>query len=837
MENSKKKRLRHLLAILGLFILFALGAFKNQDDNLIQKIVTHFKFFNQNYLQEKLYLHLDKPYYGIGEDMWYKAYLVNGTSLTPDSTSKNVYVELVSPDGEIVQKHTLKVKNGFAAGDFSIADSLQEGTYSVRAYTNWMRNFSDDYFFKQDIPIWKNTSEDLLAAKGTTRKNTSRAAEGNASPALDVQFFPESGSLIAGIKSKIAFKAIDGLGKGIDITGNVVDEAGKEIAAFKSSHLGMGSFMFTPAYGTNYTVRVKAGTDNQPQKFSFPQVQERGIIMQVNNFPQDMMYVSIVQNIADNAADKEVVFIGQSRGVICYASKASLTGTSSIISIPKEKFPAGIAQLNLFDAATGEPLCERLVFISNQQDKLNLSIKSNKTSYKPRELVQLDITATDQKGNPAVANLSLAVTEAAVQHKAYARNLYTYLLLSSDLQGTVEQPGYYFKDQKISTLQALDNLMLTQGWRRFVWEEILAGKFPKINYGMEQSLSVSGQVNHLSGNKPWPNSDILLYLAGKDPVWIQTKTDEKGRFFADQFDFYGKVNLIVQARNEKGSKHVSIVLDKHVSPPLPARPDKLTGERPPFIAAYLDRAEKKKRTDEAYAISKGEHLLKEVVVEGKEEEDVGPGIIKMYGTPDNTIKMDDLGGSASSYQNILQPLQGRVAGVQVFGTGPEMAVSIRGGGTPLFLFDGVEVELDMISSINPAIVETIDVLKGPAAAVYGARGSNGVIAIYTRRGPGNYGSQQEPGFVTTSLAGYYKAREFYAPKYNVKKEAHALPDMRSTLFWSPEVITDANGKATVTFYNADNVDAMRVVAEGITNTGLIGTETKAIGTEPREMSN
>jgi TonB-dependent SusC/RagA subfamily outer membrane receptor len=157
-----------------------------------------------------------------------------------------------------------------------------------------------------------------------------------------------------------------------------------------------------------------------------------------------------------------------------------------------------------------------------------------------------------------------------------------------------------------------------------------------------------------------------------------------------------------------------------------------------------------------------------------------------------------------------------------------MKVSIRGGGTPLLLLDGMPTDLDMINSINPVEVETIEVLKGTSAAIYGIQGGNGVIAVYLKRGySGN--SRDRRGIISAKIPGYYTARQFYAPKYNIRKEEHDLPDRRSTLYWNPMVKTDAAGKAMVSFYNADEVTSMRAIVSGVSDSGLLGSTTFLIG--------
>jgi TonB-dependent SusC/RagA subfamily outer membrane receptor len=509
---------------------------------------------------------------------------------------------------------------------------------------------------------------------------------------------------------------------------------------------------------------------------------------------------------------------GLIRGLVYCSARGKALRENLVFTIPKTKLPSGIIHFTLFDATTGEPLQERLVF-HQATDRLQLEIKSDKARYKARELVQLDISATTPEGQPVAANLSLAVTDGLLQPETNAQNLVNYLLLSSDLQGPVEQPEYYFKGTEASTVQALDNLMLTQGWRRFVWKDVLAENHSPYKFYPEQHLSISGQINRLLTNKPLANAEVLLYTTGRSGYILQAKTNEAGRFRVEGLVFDSVASLFVQAKNEKGKLNTTVLLDAATAPPLRfLSPQGAVGPSP-LSEEYLQRMRNQQKLADAYIFKKGGRVLKEVQVTAQKP--VEPAQQRLYGTADNVIRMTD---QMASYSNILQVLQGRVAGLQVNGN----SVSIRGGGTPLFLLDEIPVDLDMILAIPPMDVETIEVLKGASAAIYGSRGGNGVVAVFTRRGTVSTGRPQT-GTTTAKLMGYYKTREFYSPGYEMAREEHALPDLRSTLYWNPEVKTDSNGKASIRFYNADQVQSLRVSLEGISPGGLPGSRTLLIG--------
>ena len=821
MIKTKKLFLLFTSSTAILLALFLAG-FRLPEDAQMNKLIAMFERYMQALPQEKVYLHLDKSYYVAGEDIWFKAYAVDARTHQLAALSNVLYVELISPAGQIVTKNIYRLENGLSSGDFELTDSMAAGTYQVRAYTNWMRNLDEDYIFNQSINVGNDQRAETLAATKPNRNKKTETASTDIKPELNVQFFPEGGNLVAGFLGRVGFKAINKSGLGENITGSITDKTGKELFTFKSSHAGIGYFMFQPQPDDTYSAHVKT-SNGQTLTFPLPPVQAQGFSLQVNSFFKDKVQVVARQNLTSGSAGEDIALVGQIRGNMFYAAQAKFKGEMVIFNVPKEQIPSGVVQFTLFAKASLTPLCERLAYI-NKPDNLTLSIKSNKPYYKAREQVKLDITATSPNGQPAAANFSLAVTDAVVQAANSGQNLVTYLLLTSDLRGNIEQPEFYFKDQKPETIQALDNLMLTQGWRRFVWKEILADSIIPPKYYPEKSLSVSGQVNRLLTNKPLPNAEVLFLATGRQRLLMQTKTDDKGRFYLDGLHFDSTITMVVQAKNDKGKQNTTIVLDKPTSPAFSFKaPSPTQTELSPFTAEYIQRLKDQQKIEDAYALGKGTKVLKAVEIKGQRETN-NPQSNRIHGTPDRVIKMDDK--MAGSYINILQVLQGRVAGLQISGEN----VSIRGGGTPLFLLDDMPIDLAMLSSINPSSVETIEILKGATAAIYGSRGGNGVIALYSKRGANAFNDTRDPiGIVNNRLQGYAKVREFYAPNYAIKKEEHSLPDKRSTLYWHPNITTDATGKGSVSFYNADEVKNIQVTLEGLSANGLIGSQSTTLG--------
>ncbi|MBF8964984.1 TonB-dependent receptor plug domain-containing protein [Pontibacter sp. FD36] len=783
-------------------------AFVSPQTDLLQKLETHLASWRTQYAPEKVYLHLDKPRYTPGQQIWLKGYVVDAASLQPTAKSNVLYVDLLNANNEAVQRLKLKAENGKANGDIILPANLPVGQYTLTAYTQWMRNFGEESFFRKEISI--------IGEKAPTEKQDKTAQK------IDLQFFPEGGDLVQGVQSRVAFKATKPDGTGIAVSGAVHDAQNQKLFDFKDSHLGMGAFALQPQQGQRYKARVTF-EDGSKTEYTLPEPKATGYVLRVNETANpDQVQVQITGNASSR---QSLVLTGISRDAVQYAEQISLQpGQTFSKQIPKADFPTGIARFNLA-TANGEPLAERLVFIDNN-DNLDISLTTDKKTYAGRERVTMQVLARDKQGKPVSTDFSLAITDdELVTPELQGLNINAYLLLTSDLRGYVQNPGYYFEDGDAVRQEALSYLLMTQGWRRFAWQQAAKGEFPELKHSPETELAVRGTLLTDRG-KPVKGGEALLYLKGQHLAFITTETDKDGRFAFEGFDYTGAADMVVQGTDARGRrKHLQVKIDEQeYQPKLPAifapqgeelvasaSPDLLTAGKVEMAAA-----------DEVNAdLTLKGILLKDVEIQG-EADMIQP--FKLHRRADAVIDVKDLPAAPSG--NIIESLQGRVAGVQVYRAGPnDFRARIRGSRTaPLYLIDGMPVEEGITSQLNQFDISRIEILKDPASAsLYGGRASGGVIALYTRQG-GEAMQEVEPGkyIIIHRAQGYSKTREFYSPVYDGKTPASREPDLRTTLYWNPSVQTDAAGKATVTFYAADRNTTYRAIAEGISDAGKPG---------------
>lgn len=641
---------------------------------------------------------------------------------------------------------------------------------------------------------------------------------------VDVQFFPEGGNLVYGNNSRIAFKAVGADGLGVPVKGVVTDDQDKTITDFTTLHAGMGVFDFIPQSGRIYRAKLTYA-DGSQSSVALPSPSTGGYMLRITEFDGNIV-VKILPGpdvIRSAAETGRISLVAQSGGVIYYAGKSAPGSKSFSAIIPKTKFPSGIVQFTLF-SPSAEPMNERLVFVRNP-DQLKLNIVADRLAYAPRGLVKLEMNATNANNKPVIGSFSVAVTdEAKVGADNAEQTILSNLLLTSDLRGYIENPTYYFSGEELQASAALDVLMLTQGFRRFEWKALMAGTTPPPVYQPEKTVTVSGHIKTLGG-KPVPFGKVTLLTTTGGTFVVDTTADDKGRFAFTNLVFEDSVKFVVQARTAKDRKNVQIDLD-NIAPPAIARgksfPD-LQAYNGNDLSIFLQNSRFKNEQLLKYGLTgKPEKMLKEVRVTAKKNPAEHSANLNGPGNADQVIGAEEF--EKMGCFRISDCLQGRLAGV-VFRNGtPYLMRNLR---YPMqLIIDGMTIDdPSILDNFNPSDVESVEVLKSIGyTSIYGMRGGGGVLLITTKRGgPVSY-RHYAPGIIVYNPKGYYKSRVFYSPQYDNPKTNAAVPDLRSTIYWNPNVITNNDGKTSFSFFNADGKGTYRVVIEGIDSDGNLGRQ-------------
>lgn len=803
-------------SVLGVLILLlaAVMAFKPAND-FAARILASLDAYMSTYPPEKVYVLTDKSVYAVGENIWYKAWLVNGVNHQANSPSRLMYVEILSPDQKVKLYQTLSIDDGGAVGDFFIPQELESGTYILRAYTSWMRNFDPSYFFQKQIEILNN--DQLINPNPTLTLNKR----------IELQFLPEGGEWVEGISSVLGIRANDAYGRGLAVSGSIFDELGLEITRFMTSDSGLGRITLKPETGRSYYAIVDdLPLESPDRRVQLPKALNSGFVLTIDGRRESDIRLAIYNNLSDRKLrDQEILIIAHVRGIVYYAAKGRAERDEFSAIIDRERFPSGIIHFTLF-TENGTPVAERLVF-NPQKSTPKLILNTDKQSYGRRELVQLDIVLKDPTGNPVQGNLALSVTNSAeVDFDPMALDIESYLYLVSDLGGLLQDPGQYTQFS-MSRLSIVDDLMLTKGWRRFDWQKVLKGEEREYDFPIEQGLRISGTVINKNSGKPTPSQYVLFAILGDIKEFYDTETDRNGRFQFQNLMFPDSTEVILQTLDKREKRYYDINLEPQDS--YDKRPTKL--RIPPAdplelskaYAEYLRLARDRDRFDRAFGLQNDVRVLGEVTVTAEREELPPPRTTRLLTTPDRTIKADDIRNGA---RNPIDMLAGRTAAFRVTGAGSSTEVTFNRGiafggvpPVPLFFLDGMEVDLQTILSVPAIVVESIDLLTDVGSlAIYGSRGSNGVIAVNTRSG-GSFNSDPQ-GIINKPFAGYYVPRQFYAPNYSEPKDIHRKPDYRATIWWDPQVRINRDGIARIQFWTSDNTGTnYRVRVEGITVDG------------------
>ncbi len=646
----------------------------------------------------------------------------------------------------------------------------------------------------------------------------------------DIQFFPEGGKLIADNDVRIAFKALKPDGLGAEAKGTITDNEGKTVTTFTAQHLGMGEFMLSPENGKTYKAAVTFG-DGTQQTFTLPAVEASGISLAVNASPPAAVNVRVVTNQAylDQNKGKPYYIIGKIGETVCYAAQTVLQGRTYDIAIPKTKLVSGILQLTLFNDH-GQPLSERLCFVRND-DLMNLTVRADRSSYAKRQKVQLTLSAKNQQ-QPAEANFSVAVVDdnIAPSDDDGEASILSYLLLTGDLRGFIEKPGYYFNHAGDKTRADLDVLMLTQGYRRFSYTDLLAGRFTQLHFMPEQGIEVTGTLRTSTG-MPVNKGNVQLTIADRHYT-KSTITDGNGTFKFSNVPLLDSSKVVISARGNYHSNDMMLLIDNMTMPGMAAdmtSPDAVNN----IDSTYRNYIVNSKQQ------YNNSHMLKEVVIKGQAPAKLPshadyPALSGLSMIADHVINAQAFEGC----NNLLSCLQASAMGLTFYDNNFYITRSYNAGDrTPVQIFvNGTPIDINSLGGLNPTDVLSVEIfLKDELGLVNRVYNSNGVLAINTKSAALKAAPKTKMSIediknmlprndeVTITPQGYSIARQFYLPKYDPAKQSTIGVDLRSTIYWNPQVKTDkTTGTAAIEFYNADGRGSYRAVIEGIDATGHLG---------------
>lgn len=872
--------MKHAIALLTyLFCLLLQVQAQEVQEKFNQKFINYLTAT----LPEKIYLQTDKPYYVVEDTIWLKAYVVNAQIHQP-APSNFVYVELINQQDEVLNRIKIKRDSTGFQGYIKPDKMILPGEYALRAYTNWMKNEPHEYFFQKNISIgrivqiprllsvtFQRTKKNELKAKikythnngmpiahnridfsynkGDKKHNrkycmTDKQGEVEIEikpneesdmgkqqltaticddkggiieiqnfiiPPLnqeyDMQFFPESGDLLADILQTIAFKTVRADGLSTFLTGEIVSGGGNVLAEFKTEHNGMGKFILTPQKDSTYYA-IATDKEGIKRKFLLPEVKEQGVALQVARRESTCIYT--FENKTSYPTDS-LYLIGHTRGMLSVIRELSEQKKTERFEL--DEIPEGILNLAIVNRH-GKIFCERLVFVK-KKNRLAPEIVPDSTEYGKRSKVELELN-TSYKGN-----FALSVTDTkVVKWDERDNNIVSQLLLTSELRGYIETPGYYFADNNDEIDTHLDLLMLTQGWRKYDISDILQAKIPDMTEPLERGQALTGLLKPTLLRKNLKGVGVVGFSKKSKKInAVNAIVDSTGRYTFRGLDFPDGTRFTINAVNRKGKAKGIVIHPDPEKYPLP----KL------FIPHTYDKSKNiKTELLKTYQESYKQHdIWREVVLD-----DIN--VTAKYITPTGS-SVGFLMNDADYYitrQTIKEKYNEKSIADIIEECFTKRYPAIQRIEDDFYY--GARKLIILINKMKP--VEHYELRFYKASNICGigfirngnrsfnnkigdAKGILLIDIIGSKYAARNFNPSL--GLATLYPLGYQKPVEFYSPKYDVPDSLQTTnTDFRTTVYWNPKIQTDSVGHVTVSFYTTDMEHDMEYVLEGITEKGI-----------------
>lgn len=755
---------------------------------------------------EKVWLHLDRENYVAGETAWFKAYLFS--DYRPDTLSSVLYVELIGENDKLISRGVFPVLIGAAWGQVEIPDTLQTGVYLLRAYTPTMLNNGVEYIFCKRISLQGRKTTGVKAALTENK--------------LLVDFFPEGGNLITGLNNTIAFKATDAAGRPVDISGRVVNSRGEQIAILNSYHDGMGLFEINPVIGETYTARFSGKFEGQQK--TLPLSQEKGVVLAMIPHPQGAFFE--IRHRQDDPQLRPSYMIGQMQHRVVFRQDLNPAKEEWQGVLNTEKLNSGILQVTVF-GKSGIPLAERLFFIHNGEYRREGEIQADTLGVRPKARNRFRIRLKDT----IQGSLSVSVTDADYSLLPFREEtIQSSLLLSADLRGYIHNPAWYLQSEEDTVKTARDLLMMTQGWRRFRWEELADKVKGRLAFADPAYITIAGKVNLDGSSRAFAEKQLVALITAegmkRNAQFIHT--DKQGNFTLDSLLFFGSARIFILDIRGKKSQYIDVSMTS----------DSL-GRRYPVVSpgpiwqppAAVSAEKQKKLAEDFDAIQKANGLMLEEVtikvrkktsLELMEEKYTSSGMFS--GPADKTIDLVNTENFIHQ-STIFEYLINIIPGLQIVGEGFDYQVFYRQGASvsslgpiPMKIYlNDIETDPGVVSTLPVTEIALVKVYNQFAGATGG--GAGGVMSIYTRK-DSDIVSNSRGDMIRYN--GFTVVKEFFAPDYKKEPSLTTKPDNRITLDWRPNIfVNNVNPVIPFSFYNNDRTRRFRVVVEGMTTDGKL----------------
>jgi hypothetical protein len=742
--------------------------------------------FNIRNFKEEIYILTDRDIYITGEQIWMKIYKMNRLNSAPANESKVVYLEMLDNSGNIVRQMKVSVDGSSGGTSMSLADTLKTGNYLIRAYTNWMQNYPEELFFYKYISVinpFRNI--DRLINRNTYLFPDS------------VKFFPEGGKLIADVRNKIGVRSSGPDGNPTKMEGVIVSNKGEVICPVKTDSLGYGVISLTPSKSEPLFVQFKA-QGGSLRKQPLPEIIEKGLALTVESAINSSAFkikILSIGNYMPGGRNGWLTII--SSGLITLRRQLNFE-TDSVIRVPFTGIPSGSSHIILSDNA-GNRLADRWIYNSSNRI-LNLSIDLPKQDYSARQKISLVISSADQSGMPVMADLSVSVVKTCLTERGRVN------ILNKDEYSAA--PGEWLSG--LSAMEMNDHLLAYKSSTDNAGDIQIQPDSVPVHLPELGGQLVNGVLRSRLDHEPLKGTDISLAFIGKTAKCQFLKTDADGEF-----------NFVV---NKPGLSEIVI------QPLKPVSTGYYVEFNQPYCTTFNDHEPPLFNLDSTKTDRINQAIISmqvnNIYVPFRQQEmqpAVKTNIHDFYGEPDKKINLSDY----IELTTVREVIKEIVPDMMVLKRNKEYVFRLVNlptssyESTPLVLVDGVPVyNIAKLLDVNSKEIERIDILN--TRYYYTDYIFDGIVNFITKKG--NLSSMEYDNSVFRQVfEGCQVPREFYSPDYSAKTGGtYRIPDFRNTLYWKPDLRTDGNGKASVSFFTSDEPGDYTIVVEGITSDGKSG---------------
>lgn len=772
--------------------LFFLTSLHSQNTTPETELINRFNRYRSQYIQEKLYVHTDKDSYVSREICWFRMYYVDAFYNRPASISHIAYLEVLDKNNHPLLQQKVSLKPGESNGSFIIPINMPSGVYRLRAYTSWMKNFSPEYYFEKPIRIVnpRNLQPDSILSKNKL---------------YDIQFFPEGGNMIQNIETKVAFRVTDVYGRGLDFEAILLNSKADTVLRFRPLHMGLGNFLFTPSADQHYTAIFRFPNGEKVSK-DLPASLASGYVMNLTKTTEGKLAIKITSS-PDLESRENYLFVHGSHSFLPIVSEKP-DNHRSMILIDPENLEDGISRITLFNYA-GQPMCERLYF---KYSKKNLVITASvDPEYKTREKINLNLEIKDEEARSVDADMSMAVYRLDSLENGESTDIRNYLYLTAEL-GSIESPAFYFSEPLKSRESDMDNLMMTQGWRRFIWNNPGETKQLPIVFSPEHNGHIIlGKLVDNNTGYPVPDMNVYLSTPSTRTQFRATTSDMGGLFTFELPGFYGSQELILQTNPDEDSTcHAEIMnpfSDKYSERKLPE-----------FIIPTDKTVILDQSIAEQVQFAFNDSRLNQFNLQPVDTN-------SFYVQPDESYLLDNY----TRFQTMEEVMREYVVSSNVTMKRDKFQLYLvnKAEGSyfkyaPLILIDGIPFfDANEFFQQDPLKIKRLDLLSKQYAL--GNQYFNGVLNATTYNGDLN-GIKLNTRATVLDYPGIPEQREFYSPVYETEEQVNSpIPDFRTLLYWSPYLTSEIHDKKSISFYASDQPGKYAIVIMGLTNNGEPGS--------------